>query len=190
MIRLVAATFWLILCIPQLAFCQERAPNGQIYNELRPFVDLGGVTVQLCCFSRVFNLRGPSADPAKDSTGLSRTELAQLERDIHDDIASAFRERGVPLLQAGHESPDTPRLEVRVHWMKPTGIWLIDVTTRLMERARLIKDPSKPVWAETWGRMWGGYPTSPESLANDIRHGALGGVNEFLRLYVRAHARP
>jgi hypothetical protein len=69
------------------------------------------------------------------------------------------------------------------------GMVVIDVTTRLTEAARLIKDQSKIVWAETWRTELAGYPTSPESLVKDVRHVALGGVHEFLQLYVRAHAR-
>jgi hypothetical protein len=191
-IRLLAAVCCSLLSIPQVALCQERAPNGQIYGELRPFVGLDGVTVQVLGLRGiVYNIRGASADPAKDATGLSSSELEELDRAIRDDITIAFRERGVPLLDGGRQSSDmTPRLEVRIGWMNiKQGMTVIDVTTRLTEAARLIKDPSKIVWAETWGSGFAGFPTSPESLVKDVRHVALGGVHEFLQLYVRAHAR-
>jgi hypothetical protein len=181
-----------ILSAAPVAVCQERAPNGQIYGELRPFVGLEGVTVQLVGLSGIiYNIRRGSEEPAKDVTGLTSGELKQLDRDIRNDVVIAFRERGVPLLERGQQSPDTtPRLEVRVRWMKPKqGLVLIDVTTRLTEAARLLKDPSTIVWAQTWGSELGGYPTSPESLVKDVRRLALGGVREFLKLYVRAHAR-
>jgi hypothetical protein len=192
MIRLLAAACCSMLFIPQVAFCQERAPNGQVYGELRPFVGLEGVTVQvLSPRGIVYNIPGASADPAKDATGLSSTELEQLDRAIRDDIVIAFKERGVPLLAGGRQSPDTtPRLEVRIGWMNiKQGITVIDGNTSLREAARLIKDPSKIVWAETWGTGFAGYPTSPQSIVKDVRRLALGGVQEFLRLYVRAHAR-
>jgi hypothetical protein len=192
MSRLLAAfCCWSMLSVPSEALCQERAPNGQVYGELRPFVGLEGVTVQLLGLRGiVYNIRGASADPAKDVTGLSAGELEQLDQDIRNDIMSSFKQRGVPILERGGQPPDaTPRLEVTIHWMNPKqGVILIDVATRLTEAARLIKDPSKIVWAQTWGSDFGGYPTSPESLAKDVRHVALGGVREFLDLYVRAHA--
>ena len=192
MTRPLAALCCSMLSIPQVAFCQERAPNGQIYGELRPFVGLEGVTVQVLGLRGIiYNIPGASADPAKEATGLSSSELEQLDRAVRDDIAIAFREQGVPLLDGARQSPDTiPRLEVRIHWMNiKQGVTVIDVTTGLREPARLIKDPSKIVWAETWGTGLGGYPTSPESLVKDVRRLALGPVQEFLQLYVRAHAR-
>ena len=192
MIRLLAAVCCSMLSIAPMAFCQERAPNGQIYGELRPFVGLEGVTVQVLGLRGIiYNIPGASADPAKDATGLSSSELGQLDRAIRDEIVIAFRERGVPLLDGGPQLSDTtPRLEVRIGWMNlKQGMIVIDVTTRLREAGRLIKDPSKIVWAETWGTGLAGYPTSPESLVKDVRHVALGGVHEFLQLYVRAHAQ-
>jgi hypothetical protein len=192
MTRPLAAVCCLMLLIPVAAFSQERAPNGEIYGELRPFVGLEGVTVQVLGLRGImYNVPGASADPAKDATGLSSSELEQLDRAIRDDIAVAFREHGVPVLDGTRPPPDTaPRLDVEIHWMnvKP-GVTVIDVTTRMREPARLIKDSSKIVWAETWGTGLGGYPTSPESLVKDVRQLALVGVHEFLQLYVRAHAR-
>lgn len=192
MTRLLAAVCYSMLSIPPVAFCQERAPNRQIYGELQPFVGLAGVTVQVLGLRGIiYNIPGASTDPAKDATGLSSSELEQLDRAIRDDIAIAFREQGVPLLDGARQSPDTtPRLEVSIGWLNlKQGMTVIDVTTRLREPARLIKDPSRIVWAKTWGTGLGGYPTSPESLVKDVRRVALGGVHEFLQLYVRAHAR-
>ena len=192
MTRPLAAVCCSVLSIPQVAFCQERAPNGQIYGELRPFVGLEGFAVQVLGLrGNIYNIPGASADPAKDATGLSSSELEQLDRAIRDDIVIAFRERGVPLLDGARQSPDTtPRLEVRIAWMNiKQGMTVIDGTTRLREAARLIKDPSKIVWAETWGTGFAGYPTSGKSLVKDARRLALGGVHEFLQLYVRAHAQ-
>jgi hypothetical protein len=160
---------------------------------LLPFVGLVGVRIQVLGIQgHIYNIRSASSDPAKDATGLSREELEQLQRAIMDDIAEAFRRRGVPLLERSGQSPDvTPRLEVDVSWgrIKPDTV-IINVTTRLMEAARLIKDASKMVWSQSWGYGLVGYPSSPESLAKDIRKAALGGVNIFLDLYARAHATP
>jgi hypothetical protein len=193
MIRPMAAfCYGSMLVVASAAVGEQRAPNGRIYGELRPFVGLEGVTLQVFGLRGIiFNVPGASGDPAKDATGLSSGELAQLDRDIHDDIMRLFNERGVPVLERVQESPDTtPRLEVRVHWMNPkSGIILIDVTTRMTEAARLIKDPSHTVWAQTWGSEFAGYPTSRESLVKDVRHVALGGIREFLDLYVRAHVQ-
>jgi hypothetical protein len=192
MTRLLAAICCSLLSIPPMAFCQERAPDGQIYSSLRPFVGLEGVTVQVLGLRGIiYNLPGASEDPAKDATGLSSGELEQLDRAVRDDIATAFREQSVPLLEGARVPADTsPRLEVSIHWMRiKEDTTVIDVTTRFREPARLIKDPSKIVWADTWGPEHASYPTSPESLVKDVRRIALGGVHDFLQLYVRAHAR-
>lgn len=188
----------LTFCVARLACGQERdAASGQIYGELLPFVGLEGVRVQILGIQGVFYNRptvlgeSPPDDPGKAITGLSRTELAQLQRAIIDDIAEAFRRRGVPLLVGRSEqSPDvTPRLEVAISWSRTEPATVgINVTTRLMEAARPIKDPSKIVWAQSWGTDLVGHRASPESLAREIRHVALGGVRQFLNLYARAHA--
>src|SRR6476469_6480665 len=99
LIRLFAAVCCSMLSIAPMAFCQERATRGQIYGELRPFVGLEGVTVQVLGLRGIiYNIPGASADPAKDATGLSSSELEQLDRAIRDDIAVAFREHVVPSL--------------------------------------------------------------------------------------------
>jgi hypothetical protein len=180
--RLCSDDLW---CVPRCA------PNGQIYRELLPFVGLEGVRVQvLGILGIIYNIPNASLDPAKDATGLSQTELEQLHRAITVDIADAFRRRGVPLLERNEQSPNvTPRLEVDISWsrIKPDTV-VIDVMTRLMEAAQLIKDPSKIVWAQSWGYGLHGYRAPPESLAKEIRHVSSGGVNQFLDLYARAHA--
>jgi hypothetical protein len=187
----VLAVCCLMFFVARPTWAQERAPNGRIYGELLPFVGLEGVRVQvLGILGAIYNIPNASLDPAKDATGLSQTELEQLHRAITDDIANAFRRRGVPLLERSEQSPDvTPRLEVHLSWgrIMPDTV-LINVTTRLTEAARLIKDPAKIVWAQSWGEELIGYRASPESLAKEIQHVALGGVNQFLDLYARAHA--
>jgi hypothetical protein len=108
---------------------------------------------------------------------------------VRNDILEAFRRTGVPLTERRDQPPDvTPRLEIDVSWHTVSADRFdIDVTTRLMEAARLIKDPSKIVWSPSWATRLIAYPTSPDLLAKNVRRVALGGVTEFLRLYVRAH---
>ena len=65
----------------QMTRAQERAPNGEIYNELRPFVGLEGIRYQITGLEggTVFNVPGLEnvADPEKAVTGLSRAEREQ-----------------------------------------------------------------------------------------------------------------
>jgi hypothetical protein len=195
----VLAACCLALCVARPTCAQERAPDGRIYGELLPLVGLNGVRAQVVgmlpgSIGAIYNIRGgpTSPDPAKDVTGLGRPELEQLHREIVEDIADAFRRRGIPLLERGGQSPDvTPRLEVDVSWsrIKPDTV-VINVATRLMEAARPIKDTSKIVWAQSWGIGSNGHVSSPDSLAKEIRRVALGGVTVFLELYTRAHATP
>jgi hypothetical protein len=95
------------------------------------------------------------------------------------------------LLERSEQFPDvTPRLEVDISWSRIRADTVaINITTRLMEAARLIKDASKIIWGPSWEERLSGFPASPESLAREIRHVAGGGVNHFLDLYARAHAR-
>jgi len=186
-----AAAALAFACILQSASAQERAPNGEIYNELRPFVGLEGVRVQVFGLGGgVYNFRPQTADPAKAATGLSQRELDDLNRSVNDDIAAAFNQARVQMVTSSREAPDrTPRLEVDIHWQKhERGVLLIRVNTKLREAVRLVRDPSVVVWASTWEAALVGYPTTPMSLVKDVRHVALGGVNEFLTLYQRAHA--
>src|SRR5262249_40645556 len=152
-----------------------------------------GVRVQVLgtLLRGIYNLPASSPDPAKEVTGLGQTELDQLYRAITDDVADAFRRHDVPLLERSEQFPDvTPRLEVNISWSRIRADTVaINVTTRLMEAARLIKDPSKIVWGRSWEEGLSGYPASPESLAKEIRHVAVSGVNHFVELYARAHAR-
>jgi hypothetical protein len=198
MTRLLAACC-LAICMARPTCAQERSPDGRIYGELLPFVGLNGVRVQLVgmlpgAIGAIYNIPGGpiSLDPAKDVTGLGRPELAELHREIVEDIADAFRRRGVPLLERSGQWPDVaPRLEVDTSWsrIKPDTV-VINVATRLMEAARPIKDTSKIVWAQSWGIGSNGHVSSPDSLAKEIRRVASGGVNVFLDLYARAHATP
>jgi hypothetical protein len=192
-----ALTFWcLTVWVAGPIRAQQSAPGGQVYGELLPFAGLGGVRVQVFGVGgAVYNIAGvndasgASADPAKEMTGLSRTEQQQLYLAIRNDIVDGFRRTAVPLLERGDQSPDvTPRLEIDVAWHKTIADRIdIDVITRLMEAARLIKDPSKIVWSQSWGTRLAADPTSPELLAKDVQHLALSGVSQFLELYVRAH---
>jgi hypothetical protein len=150
----VVASCFLMFCVARPTCAQERAPNGQIYGELLPFVGLNGVRVQVLgtLLRAIYNLPVSSPDPAKDATGLGQTELEQLNRAITDDIADAFRRRGVPLLGRSEQYPDvTPRLEVEIQWSRVRAdTVVINITTRLMEAGRLIKDASKIIWGKSW----------------------------------------
>ena len=100
MTRLLAACC-LAICVARPTCAQERSPDGRIYGELLPFAGLNGVRVQLVgmlpgAIGAIYNIPGGpiSLDPAKDVTGLGRPELAELHREIVEDIADAFRRRG------------------------------------------------------------------------------------------------
>jgi hypothetical protein len=182
----------LAACVARPAAAQERGTNGQIFGEILPFVGLDGVRVEVTgILGVIYNLREVNEEPAKAATGLSRTELEQLDRAIHSDVADAFRRRGMPWLRPGQESPDVrPRLVVDVAWSRlKSDTIVINVTTTLLEAARLTKDPSRIVWAPSWGERLFGKVASPDSLARDLRSAALGGVHNFVELYARAHAR-
>jgi hypothetical protein len=172
---------------------QERAPNGAIYRELLPFVDLDGVRVQITGLGgAIFNVPGPIAgDPETTLTGLSRAEHEQLDRLIRADIDEAFRTSGIPLLSSdGSASEVRPLLAIHIGWarVKPETI-TVHVRIDLLEAARLLKDPSRIVWSSTWGSIYNSVSSGPD-LAAVVRSVARNQVNSFVSLYVRAHAKP
>ena len=170
---------------------QERAPGGQIYRELLPFVGLEGVRLEIVGLGGgVFNTPGPvSGDPETTLTGLSRAEHQQLERDIRADIDEAFRTNGIPLLSSsGSASPASLRLHIGWNRIRP-DIITVQVRIDLLESARLEKDPSRIVWASTWGSTYNSIASGPD-LAAIVRSVTRGQVNSFAALYSRANAKP
>jgi hypothetical protein len=171
---------------------QERAPNGQIYRELLPFVGLDGVRVEIHGLGGgVFNIPGPvTGDPETTLTGLSRAEHEQLERDIRTDIEGAFRNNRIPLLPTSGSSDEVrPVLTLDIGWarVKP-GTITVRVRIDLLEAARPVKDPSRIVWASSWGSAYNSVSSGPD-LASLVRSISRGQVDSFVTLYVRAHAK-
>ncbi|HEY2433532.1 MAG TPA: hypothetical protein VGI12_12725 [Vicinamibacterales bacterium] len=171
---------------------QERAPNGQIYRELLPFVGLDGVRVEIHGLGGgVFNIPGPiTGDPETTLTGLSRAEHEQLERDIRSDIEEAFRNSRIPLLPSSGSADEVrPLLVIDIGWgrVKPDTI-TVHVRIDLLEAARLVKDPSRIGWASSWGSTYYSVSSGPD-LAALVRSIARGQVSSFVALYVRAHTK-
>jgi hypothetical protein len=188
-----------ILCVilflavaPPAARGQERSPGGQIYRELLPFVGLEGVRLEIFGLGGgIFNTPGPvSGDPEKTLTGLSRAEHQELERTIRADIDEAFRAHAIPLLPGPRSSTEVrPSLTLHIGWsrVKPDTT-TIQVRIDLLEAARLVKDPSRVVWASTWGSTYNSISSGPD-LAAVVRSVTRGQVNSFVTLYARAHAQ-
>jgi hypothetical protein len=173
------------------ALGQERAPNGQIYRELLPFVGLEGVRLEIYGLGGgIFNIPGPvNGDPETVLTGLSRAEHQELERVLRADIDEAFRTGGIPILASGGSPDDVrPSLAIHIGWarVKPDTI-TVQVRIDLMEAARLVKDPSRVVRTSTWGTTYNSISSGPD-LAAIVRSVTRGQVNSFVVLYVRAHA--
>jgi hypothetical protein len=193
--RMKPAVFVIVLLAIRapVAQGQERAPNGQIYGELLPFVGLEGVRLEVHGLGgAIFNTPGPvSGDPETTMTGLSRAEHEQLEQVIRADIEEAFRTDSIPLLSSGG-SPNEIRssLAIRIGWarVKPDVI-TVQVRIDLLEAARLLKDPSRIVWTSTWGSTYNSISSGPD-LAAIVRSVTRGQVSSFVVLYVRAHAKP
>jgi hypothetical protein len=171
---------------------QERGPNGEIYRELLPFVGLEGVRLRVTGLSGgVLNVPGAVGDPEKTVTGLSRAEHDQLDQAVRADIAQAFATSGIPILPAnGSASEARPLLAMHITWarVRPDTI-TVQVRIDLMEAARLVKDQSRIVWTSTWGSTYNSIASGPD-LPDVVRSVARGQIDSFVRLYVRAHARP
>ena len=188
LVRFLFATALLTLWQP-VAGRQERAPNGEIYRELLPFVGLAGVRLEVTGLGgALFNLPGVVSDPETAVTGLSRAEREQLNRTIRADITEDFRNGGIPLLPSnGSANEVTLLLAIHIGWVrvKPDAI-TVQVRIDLLEPARLLKDQSRIVWNSTWGNTYNGISSGPD-LAAIVRSITRGQVNSFARLYVRAH---
>ena len=170
---------------------QEHAANGQIYGELKPFVGLDGVRFQLNGLGgAIWNVAGVKGDPETTITGLSRAEHEQLYQSIRADTAAAFRAAGIPLLENKEDVPETlPNLVVDVSWYRvTTDLFAVQVDVRLMEAARLLKNPARIVWTTSWDHRFR-TTASRAAIATTVGSATIGFVNEFIGLYKRAHAK-
>lgn len=182
---------------PAVFSAQERAPGGQIYGELLPMVGLQGVRLEVRGLEGgIWNVPGvvghpeSNADPETDATGLSRAENEKLAEAIFTDATEALQTHGIPFLKGEESSTETrPVLVVRLERYRPTEKdgFATRVEVSLFEAARLVKDPNRIVWSSTWSVIGLGFASRP-TLASVLRQSARGYVNEFIGLYLRAHA--
>lgn len=188
-----------IFSLPSSLGAQERAPGGQIYGELLPFVDLQGVRLEVRGLGGgIWNVPPgvpgrPETfeDPETRTTGLSRAENDKLANVILADATEDFQRHGIPLLKSdGTPTETSPVLVVRLERYRPVDkdFFATRVELSLLEAARPVKDPNKIVWSSTWGAVVSGS-ASRANLATVLRGTARGYVNEFIRLYLRAHAK-
>ena len=178
----------------QVTWGQERAPNGEIYGELRPFVGLEGIRYQVTGLEggTVFNVRGLEnvADREKAVTGLSRPEREQLAHFVYTDVEQVLARSGVPNPSGAASANQIAVLAIDVRWMRvKPDIFTVQVRVDLMEAARLIKDPSQVVWTSSWRNVYTSVASSPNDLPSVVRSVTRGQVETFARLYQRAHAK-
>ena len=173
---------------------QERAPNGEIYNELRPFVGLEGVRYQVTGLEggTVFNVPGLEnvADPEKAVTGLSRAEREQLAHVVSTDVEQVLATSGVPSPSRAASENQIAVLAIDVRWMRvKPDLFTVQVRVDLMEAARLIKDSSRIVWTSSWRNVYTSVASGPNELPSVVRSVTRSQVESFGRLYQRAHVR-
>jgi hypothetical protein len=173
---------------------QERAPNGEIYNELRPFVGLEGIRYQITGLEggTVFNVPGLEnvGDAEKAVTGLSRAEREQLTHFVYTDVEQVLARSGVPNPSGAASADQIAVLAIDVRWMRvKPDIFTVQVRVDLMEAARLIKDPARVVWTSSWRNVYTSIASSPNDLASVVRSVTRSQVESFGRLYQRAHAK-
>jgi hypothetical protein len=173
---------------------QERSASGRIYNDLLPFVGLEGVRIEIrgLGVGIIDNTIGaPGRRAELTLTGLSRAQESELDRTIRSDITLIFRDKNIPLLASGPTASETRPLllfNLTVTGVKTNEVF-IQVRTALNEAAKLVKDPSRTVWTQTWGTSHMGlFPTS--NLQTTLRNFVQGHVSQFASLYARAHAKP
>jgi hypothetical protein len=96
----------------------------------------------------------------------------------------------LPLLSNRTDGPDTqPRLVVNAGWYHATPeLFAVQVDIRLMEAARLVKDPDKIVWTSSWQEVFKTTATR-RTLARTVQSTVKGEVIWFIGLYKRAHAK-
>ncbi len=183
------------IVLPVQVMGQERAPNGEIYNEMRPFVGLEGIRYQITGLegATVFNVPGLEnvADPEKRVTGLSRAEREQLAHFVYTDVEQVLARSGVPNPSAAASGDQIAVLAIDIGWMRvKPDIFTVQVRVDLMEAARLIKDPSRMVLTSSWRNVYTSVASSPTDLPSVVRSVTRGQVESFARLYdQRAHAK-
>jgi len=171
---------------------QERAPNGAIYRELVPFVNLNGVQLEIHGGGGfIWNFRPPApADPEAEITGLSRSERDRLFEAIRADATESLRLAGIPLMEPGVSSDKPPRLVISVdtHRFRSDAIGA-DVTLELLQEARLLSDPGTIVWSSTWANKASNLTADSVALTAWVRGATRGQVKTFVELYRRAHRK-
>lgn len=176
-----------LLGIPVIAL-QERAPTGQIYQELVPFVGLEGVRLEVHGLEgTIFDVVPPIPKAVADRIN---AEHQQIDNAIRADTIDAFEHAGIPLLSPVTIGPEVrPALVINVSWqeIKPEVI-TTEVVGTLIEAAHPLKDPSRVVWSSSWGTTYRSV-SSPQNLAADLRALSRSIVSQFVGLYVRAHKK-
>jgi hypothetical protein len=130
-------------------------------------------------------------DPETELTGLSRQENARLHAAILGDVSRTVTTAGLRSIDPSErDSGSLPLLELRLaRWQaRSRDFFVLEIELRLLEPARLVRDPEQVVSVPTWQRSMRGTADRDE-LFGKLRQGALDYAQEFAQAFALERSR-
>lgn len=161
---------------------------GLTHQQLLAFRELNGVCIEIRSPGGAFyDVLGVTGDPEVAFTGFSRIANGILASGIAETARELLRAHRVPPLDCQMPSRDLrARLQVEAVWHREADGFWFQVSTHLLDAARLVREPEAFVWSSSWEAQSQGL-ASPQALHSDVRASVKQLLNRFCRLYMRAH---
>lgn len=114
----------------------------------------------------------PTRDPSDCAKGLDEAQRPEVLRMLEADVTATLQNAGIPLFGLADErnqKSGSPKLIVMVTLEKPNGFNYPFVTeVKLLQRARLVRDPSVEFDAVTWSSNGVGAPLEIAEIRNQV----------------------
>ena len=131
----------------------------------------------------------PSRNLSNCAEGLDEAQRADVLKMLEADATAKLQEAGIPLFGLADERNQKsggPKLIVLVTLDKPNGFVHPVVTeVKLLQRARLVRDPSIEYDAVTWSREGVGQPLE----ISRIRRLVASHLDQFIQDYMSANSK-
>lgn len=120
---------------------------------------------------------------------IAEAERPSILKFVEDDVTSKLQRAGIPLLRYANEVEDagSPQLIVHITCDEPNGfVYPLVTDVRLLQRARLARDPSIQADLATWEHYGVG---GPKLTVQMIRSQVATEVERFIQDYLAVNPR-